>query len=139
MTRAICIECGEEKIGAWTECSSCSFKPQTSDDFMKSIALSEWYADDRQLTQWRADIQAGVKPMLDDRAREVLSGSLTLHTAHEEFNPVLAFPLDDSTMAAWRERNPDLADVKFPRNLCLPSCLRCGSEIEGARCPVCGL
>lgn len=139
MTKAICIECGEEKLGAWTLCASCSFKPQTADDFMKSIALSEWYADDRRLMQWKVDIQAGVRPLLDDRAREVLSGSLTLHTAHGEFNPVLNFPFDDSTMAAWRERNPDLVDVRFPDSLGLPSCLRCGADIEADRCPICGL
>jgi hypothetical protein len=54
VTVAICIKCGERKIGALTRCRSCRFFPSEPDDIGRSIILS-----DRHLSIEDLDIVAG--------------------------------------------------------------------------------
>lgn len=78
MTLAICINCGDEKVGAWTECVSCGFVPESDDDLMKSLALSDWFLinSEELRHEWAESIKSGVKPALDMETRKYLSGFL---------------------------------------------------------------
>ncbi len=41
MTQAVCIVCGAEKHGAWTQCPNCGFRPETVLELVTALAFSE--------------------------------------------------------------------------------------------------
>ena len=41
MALAVCIKCGEQKLGAFTECGDCGFEPARPKDKARSMFLSE--------------------------------------------------------------------------------------------------
>ncbi|MEZ6051567.1 MAG: hypothetical protein R3C02_09300 [Planctomycetaceae bacterium] len=49
MTIAVCMKCGHQKVGAFALCPVCSFAPQQSDEFAKSILLSDQAATAAEL------------------------------------------------------------------------------------------
>jgi len=48
MTAALCTNCGEFKMGAWTYCPGCGSKGLNDD---VSLALSDWYLSNDELQQ----------------------------------------------------------------------------------------
>lgn len=48
MTSALCTNCGEFKMGAWTYCSACGSKGLNDD---VSLALTDWYLTNDELQQ----------------------------------------------------------------------------------------
>ncbi len=107
MTIAICISCGAEKFGAWTPCPACGHKPQTKDDAMLSLALSEWFLDDDGRKRWAQQIQGGVKPQLDSAARDALVGFVT---AFDEWSDVNA-ELEEAALELLGQRTFEAADL----------------------------
>lgn len=84
MTTALCLTCGEMKLGAWTDCPNCGFKPATDREFTQHLLMSEHHQrvealeaagqrikagetlefdEDALLQLWvsRADVDAGIK------------------------------------------------------------------------------
>ena len=49
MTKAVCMNCGQLKFGAYTKCSSCGFTPATLLDLTMSEAYSDHYVAENQL------------------------------------------------------------------------------------------
>jgi hypothetical protein len=107
MTIAICISCGGEKVGAWTPCPVCDYKPQTKDDAMLSVALSEWFLDDELRGQWARRIQAGIKPQLDRSTREAL---VEFVTTFDEWGDANA-ELDEAALELLGQRTFDADDL----------------------------
>lgn len=59
MTQAVCLKCGESKIGALTPCFNCGFDPKTPEDKARSIVLSSHHMDATSLQNAAKAIQAG--------------------------------------------------------------------------------
>jgi len=66
MTVAICIQCGHEKVGALTPCPSCHLVPESPIDQAKSITLSDYCHDSKQLEQIAQLICSGKPYEFDD-------------------------------------------------------------------------
>lgn len=58
MTQAICICCGEGRVGAYTKCEVCQFEPGTGWDFAVSIIASDQTLDSRSLQSLAQSIRA---------------------------------------------------------------------------------
>lgn len=41
MTQAVCIVCGDQKVGAWTHCPHCRFRPETVLELITALAFSD--------------------------------------------------------------------------------------------------
>lgn len=65
MTIAVCFKCGAYKDGAFVPCSKCGERPESTDDFARSIALSDHFCDRNSLAEASAQIKAGYPPAMD--------------------------------------------------------------------------
>ena len=72
MTQAICFSCGELKFGAFVDCKSCNERPQTDDELVLSLAMTDHYFDLSTLMQMGESIREGCPPQLDPKTRENL-------------------------------------------------------------------
>lgn len=72
MTTAICFKCGKLKFGAFLECPKCGAIPQTEDDIIFSLAITDHYFDNDVLKQIGAEIKAGEVPTLEPTFYESL-------------------------------------------------------------------
>lgn len=59
MTIAVCVRCGEIKLGAITSCPGCRHVPLDDDDFVYSIVLSDHYFNPETLNQISASMKNG--------------------------------------------------------------------------------
>jgi hypothetical protein len=59
VTYAICIKCGEAKVGALTMCPDCGFDPTLPEDGAKSIMLSDQILPKSDLEAAAARIKSG--------------------------------------------------------------------------------
>jgi hypothetical protein len=59
VTYAICIKCGEGKLGAFVPCLTCGFTPKSPPDQARSILLSDHSADRATLDAAGAKLRAG--------------------------------------------------------------------------------
>ncbi len=66
MTVAICIQCGEEKFGAFTPCTKCHFMPELMEDKAKALLLCDHLRDVAELRQIGQRIKAGEKSSFDE-------------------------------------------------------------------------
>lgn len=57
MTKAVCMNCGELKFGAFVECPRCEFMPKTLFDLTMSEMYSDHHANDGALKKLVADIK----------------------------------------------------------------------------------
>lgn len=76
MTKAVCCYCGEFKYGAFLPCQKCSSVPETDDQLMLSLAISDHYLDDAALTAVSKDIATGNCPQLDEDSKIALRPSI---------------------------------------------------------------
>ena len=53
MTKAICWKCGEFKSGSVAPCPNCNADPETEDDLLKSLFLTDHYHDEDGLKNYR--------------------------------------------------------------------------------------
>jgi len=67
MTYAICIKCGNGKVGAFTPCLRCGFSPKSSSDQARSILLSDHNVDKSELDAAGKKLSAG-EPIEFDEA-----------------------------------------------------------------------
>src|SRR5437016_4412369 len=89
MTAAICIKCGEFKLGAWTACSKCGALPRTEDERALALAMTDHYFNPETLEQMAQSIREGRPPHLDSETRERIVREL--RTA-------------DKTMRKWQQQ-----------------------------------
>jgi hypothetical protein len=66
MTRAICIRCGTEKVGALTPCAGCGFDPESLEDRARSVVLSDHHLSPADMESAAAEIRAGSTPDLPE-------------------------------------------------------------------------
>lgn len=66
MTVAICIQCGEEKLGAFTPCRQCAFMPELMEDKAKSLLLCDHFRDVADLRQIGQRIKSGERLTFDE-------------------------------------------------------------------------
>lgn len=69
MTLAICINCGAEKVGAFTPCRKCGFDRQAPEDQGKALALSDHNMSSAELRETAARIKTGEELKFDDLVR----------------------------------------------------------------------
>ncbi len=75
MTVAVCLHCGEFKIGAWGVCSRCGTAPETAEHMAGALAFTDHYLTLEQLTQASKQIIAGQPIELDpDFYEQLLAG-----------------------------------------------------------------
>lgn len=76
MTQSICFNCGAEKSGPFTRCSTCNAIPSDDEQLARSLALSEHLHSKGQLAVFAEDIRAHRKlafaPGIIEQAREAL-------------------------------------------------------------------
>ena len=70
MTAAICIKCGEFKLGAWTACPKCRALPRTEDERALALAMTDHYFDHATLEQMAQSVREGRPPHLDPETRK---------------------------------------------------------------------
>ncbi len=76
LTKAVCFNCGEFKLGAFRACSLCKRGPETDDQLVMSLALTDHYFDLQTLKVMGKDIKNGKVLQLDEQTRENLLSSL---------------------------------------------------------------
>ncbi len=77
MTLAICIKCGEEKLGAFTPCRQCRFTPELMEDKAKALLLSDHYQKVVELRQIGQRIKAGERLSFDEGQIAEMAEELT--------------------------------------------------------------
>jgi hypothetical protein len=68
VTLAICIKCGNKKLGALTPCHRCEFVPEDSEDQAKSTLLSDHNLSSEELSDASDRIGRGEPFVYDDAA-----------------------------------------------------------------------
>jgi hypothetical protein len=68
---AVCFKCGAIKFGAFVPCPDCHAWPQTEDELVTAMAMTDHYFDLATLEQFSAEFRAGKPPCFapDDRAK----------------------------------------------------------------------
>ncbi len=62
MTKAVCFQCGQFKTGSFLPCDQCQAKPQTDEDLIVSIAMSDNFFDQPTLESMGEYIKENGKP-----------------------------------------------------------------------------
>jgi hypothetical protein len=99
MTIAICVRCGEQKLGALTPCPGCHYDPAPEPDRRiqaRCLWLSDRYLQPEQLKTVGAQLKAGQPVAFDERMLDALV--IQLQTQH---NSVLAKSQVGCTLFVW--------------------------------------
>ncbi len=72
MTVAVCFHCGELKFGAFCPCNECGQTPETDDDLVLSLAMTDHFFDRSTLEGMGRQVKRGKPPRLDDQTRSML-------------------------------------------------------------------
>lgn len=72
MTIAICMHCGEEKFGAFNPCEKCGFIPDTEDEMVWSICMSDHYLSREKLSEIGNKVKAGKVPTIDPNSHRLI-------------------------------------------------------------------
>lgn len=76
MTKAVCVFCGDMKFGAFNACKACSRRPTADDDVILSLAMTDHYFSDSDLSNMGCNIKLGKPPKLDEETRKNLQKTL---------------------------------------------------------------
>jgi hypothetical protein len=76
MTRAICIECGAEKLGALTASRNCGFCPAGSQAQAKSMMLCDHYLSDADLDAIADKLKRGEPVVFDSSSVQQLAETI---------------------------------------------------------------
>ena len=76
MTQAVCLRCGEMKVGAFTPCPACGFDPSGDrNEASKALLLTDHYSTKEELNEASERIKGGESPELDEqKAAELARG-----------------------------------------------------------------
>jgi len=70
VTRAVCLFCGEGKAGAFVPCPHCGRGPESDDDLILSLVMTEPHLDELGREAVGQDIKHGKCPSLDNETRQ---------------------------------------------------------------------
>jgi len=76
MTKAICIDCGAEKRGAFVTCPSCGYLPDSKENQAKSMLLSDHYLSQVELSAVSNRIESGQTIEYDEEELQQLTVTL---------------------------------------------------------------
>ena len=77
MTKAVCFRCGHLKFGSFLPCDQCQAKPQTDEELIASLAMTEHYFDQATLESMREYIREhGRHPELDPNSMKIFRKAL---------------------------------------------------------------
>lgn len=76
MTMAVCFNCGVIKFGAFVPCPECHGVPQTEDELVLALAMTDHYFDQPTLEQMGAAVRDGHPPHLAPPTRAMLLEAL---------------------------------------------------------------
>jgi hypothetical protein len=93
VTAALCVKCGAEKFGSFTPCSKCGFFPETEDDFVYSLVLSDHYFSLNTLSEIGKHIAASgctfrLPPDQEEEFRKLIRESPTVSALRARQKPV---------------------------------------------------
>ena len=72
MTKAVCFQCGHLKFGSFLPCDLCQAKPQTDEELIVSMAMSDHYFDQPTMESMGKYIKEnGHPPQLDPESEKV--------------------------------------------------------------------
>ena len=75
MTVAVCLNCGEYKVGAWGVCARCGTAPETDEHLASALLFTDHYLSPEQLNQASQQITAGQPVAVDpDFYQHLLAG-----------------------------------------------------------------
>ena len=87
MTQAVCFKCGVIKFGAFVPCPDCGARPQTEEDLVMAMAMTDHYFDLPTLEQFGAELRAGRPPELapENRAKliELIRSTNMVHMVQQ--------------------------------------------------------
>jgi hypothetical protein len=78
VTLAVCIKCGNKKLGALTPCRQCGFVPEAAEDQAKSIFLSDHNLSSEKLSDASVRIGRGESVGYDDAALSNLAKQIPM-------------------------------------------------------------
>jgi hypothetical protein len=70
MTRAVCLNCGEFKFGAFNECQNCGYRPDNPEQQAKHLLVTDHYRSPEELDQISKKVKAGEPLVFDPAAVE---------------------------------------------------------------------
>ena len=70
MTKAICLNCGEFKFGAFNECPGCGFQPSNPEQQAKHLIVTDHYRSPEELEEISRKVKAGEPLVFDPAAVE---------------------------------------------------------------------
>lgn len=76
LAKSICFNCGEFKLFAFNVCRLCKVAPETDDELVLSLALTDHYFDLKILKIMGKDIQNGLPLKLERKTKENLISDL---------------------------------------------------------------
>ena len=76
MTMAICFRCGATKFGGFALCEECGARPESDDDLITSLLLTDHYHDATALGDFAARIKRGERPEMRPETRQRLREEL---------------------------------------------------------------
>ncbi|MFC1678953.1 hypothetical protein ACFL2T_01945 [Elusimicrobiota bacterium] len=59
MTRAVCLKCGEFKIGAWSPCRKCGFSPEDEESITRHKLATDHFFSPKELEAISERVKAG--------------------------------------------------------------------------------
>jgi hypothetical protein len=72
MTIAICMNCGEEKWGAFNPCEKCGFHPRTEGELVWSICVSDHYLNKETMREIGDKVKIGEVPTIDSATHNMM-------------------------------------------------------------------
>jgi hypothetical protein len=72
MTIALCLNCGEQKIGAFSPCPHCQFTPKTEEEWTKSLLMSDHHVTIEELETAGEKITNGEELEFDEQALKAI-------------------------------------------------------------------
>jgi len=106
MTKAICWKCGEFKDGGFNECKKCNAIPNTEDELITSLFLTDHYQDDEGLKQLQEKIKGGSQFVIPDELREQMRPEL------QNIQRMLGIGNSNSSKVIARKGQPSKDDVR---------------------------
>ena len=76
MTKAICWKCGKFKHGGFNECDKCNAIPNTEDELITSLFLTDHYQDEEGLKRLQEKVKGGSGFLIPDELREQMRPEL---------------------------------------------------------------
>ncbi len=77
MTNAVCFQCGHLKFGSFLACDQCQAKPQTDEELIVSLAMSDHYFDHATLdSMGEYTKENGHPPQLDPESEKTFRKNL---------------------------------------------------------------